>query len=158
MGRRSAPDSGKNNVYANACDVEISSITWNVTGNSQMQPWRIGGKSITNTDRTVYSKTPMGSAITKVELTVGAASSITINSLKLIVASDSAFNTKIDEVSKTFAANSTITFTPTSPATEWATSAYYKFVFNVTVSGSSNKFVEFTNAKFYTSGSQETTL
>jgi|GEM_PF-2069588 len=143
------PTTGSNNGYANNCDVEIDDITWNITGNSQMVPWRIGGKSITNTDRMVYSKTAMGSAITKVELTVVAASSITVNSLKLLVASDADFNTQIDEVSATFTANSTITFMPSSPATEWATGAYYKFVFNVTVSGSSNKFVEFSKAEFY---------
>ncbi|MBQ3356724.1 MAG: hypothetical protein IJG45_06385, partial [Oscillospiraceae bacterium] len=142
------PASGSNNSYASNCDVAISGITWNVTGNSTMQPWRIGGKSITAVDRTVYSKTAMSSAISKVDLVVGAASSITVNSLNLVVASDSNFTTVIDTVSGTFAANSTITFTPTS-GTAWATGAYYKFVFNVTVSGSSNKFVEFTSAAFY---------
>ena len=90
----------------------------------------------------------MGSAISKVELEVGAASSITVNSLKLVVASDADFSNKLDEVSATFAANSTIEFTPTS-GTEWATNAYYKFIFNVTVSVSSNKFIEFKSATFY---------
>ena len=143
------PAKGSNNSYTENCDVTIDGITWNIGGNSQQLPWRIGGKSITKKDRAVYSKTAMTSAISKVELEVGAASSITVNSLKLIVASDADFNTKIDEVTVTFAANSTITFTPSSPAVEWATGAYYKFVFNVTVSGSSNKFVEFKSAKFY---------
>ena len=143
------PATGSNNGYASDCDVVISGITWNITGNSTVNPWRIGGKSLSGVDRAVYSKTAMSSATTKVELKVGAASSITVNSLKLIVASDAGFNTVIDEVTKTFAANTTITFTPTSPATNWASGAYYKFVFNVTVSGSSNKFVEFSEAKFY---------
>lgn len=143
------PAAGSNNSYTENCDVEIDGITWNVTGNSTLTPWRLGGKSLTETDRTVYSKTAISSAITKVELTVGGASSITVNSLKLIVASDANFTNTIDEVSKIFSANSTLTFTPTSPKTEWETDAYYKFVFNVTVSGSSNKFVEFTEAKFY---------
>ena len=143
------PAKGSNNSYTENCDVTIDGITWNIGGNSQQLPWRIGGKSITKKDRAVYSKTAMTSAISKVELEVGAASSITVNSLKLIVASDADFNTKIDEVTATFTENSTITFTPSSPAVEWATGAYYKFVFNVTVSGSSNKFVEFKSAKFY---------
>lgn len=139
---------GSNNSYAGNCDIEIGGITWNVTGNAQQNPWRIGGKSITNTDRAVYSKTAMTDATTKVVLEVGAASSITVNSLKLIVASDANFSNQIDEVTATFTANSNITFTPTS-GTEWATGAYYKFVFNVTVSGSSNKYVEFKSASFY---------
>ena len=152
------PVAGSNNSYTGNCDVEISDITWNVAGNASLTPWRLGGKSISNTDREVYSKTAMSNAITKVELTVGAASSITVNSLKLIVASDASFsnNKVIDEVTKTFAASSTITFTPTSPATEWATSSYYKFVFNVTVSGKNNKFVEFSGVKFYKEVTTET--
>lgn len=143
------PATGSNNAYASSCDVTISDITWNVTGNATLIPWRIGGKSLSNENRTVFSKTALGSAITKVELKVGAASSITVNSLKLIVASDNAFSDVIDEVTKTFSANSTITFTPSSPATNWESGAYYKFVFNVSVSGTSNKFVEFSEAKFY---------
>ena len=149
------PASGSNNGYAGNCDVVIDGITWNVTGNSQFQPWRIGGKSLSDVDRTVYSKTAMGSAITKVELTVGAASSITVNSLKLIVGDDD-FSPAVDTVTETFAASSTIVFNPTS-GTSWATGQYYKFVFNVSVSGTSNKFVEFTNAKFYREKSASST-
>ena len=150
------PATGSNNSYTGNCDVAISGITWNVTGNASLTPWRIGGKSLSSVNRTVFSKTAMSDAITKVELKVGAASSITVNSLKLIVASNSDFSTQIDEVSQTFTANSTITFTPTSPTTEWTTGAYYKFVFNVSVSGTSNKFVEFSEAKFYKEVSTET--
>ena len=142
------PASGSNNSYASNCDVTISGITWNITGNSQQQPWRIGGKSLTSVDRTVYSKTALAETITKVELTVGAASNITVNSLTLIVASDAAFNSVISTVSETFATNSTITFNHPSGDGDWE-NAYYKFVFNVTVSGNSNKYVEFSSAAFY---------
>ena len=150
------PATGSNNGYASACDVTISGITWNVTGNATLTPWRLGGKSLSGVDRTVFSKTAMGNAITKVELTVGAASGIAVNSLKLIVAYNADFSTVVDEVTETFTANSTITFTPTSPLTEWATGAYYKFVFNVTVTGTNNKFVAFSEAKFYKEVATET--
>lgn len=150
------PAAGSNNSYTGNCDVAISGITWNVTGNASLVPWRLGGKSLSGVDRTVFSKTAMGNAITKVELTVGAASGITVNSLKLIVASNADFSTVVDEVTETFTANSTITFTPTSPLTEWATGAYYKFVFNVTVTGTNNKFVAFSEAKFYKEVATET--
>ena len=75
------PAEGSNNAYASNCDILIDGITWNVTGNATVTPWRIGGKSLTNVNRTVYSKTGMQSEIDKVELTVGSASSITVNSL-----------------------------------------------------------------------------
>ena len=148
------PATGSNNSYAGNCDVSINGITWNVNGNSQTIPWRIGGKSISNIDRTVYSKTAMGSTISKVALQVGGASSITVNSLKLTVASDANFSSVLDEVTATFAANSTINFVPSS-GSEWANNAYYKFTFNVTVSGSSNKFVEFKGATFYSNSATE---
>ena len=150
-----APATGSNNSYAGNCDVTISGITWNVTGNATMVPWRIGGRNLSGVNREVYSKTAMSDAITKVELEVGTASSVTVNSLKLIVASNADFSTVIDEVTKDFAASSTITFAPTSPATEWAKDAYFKFVFNVTI-GETNKYVQFSGAKFYKEVSTET--
>ena len=142
------PTAGGDNGYATASDLEVDGITWNVTGNSTFVPRRIGGKNLNGVDRTVYSKDAMSAAITKVELTVGTASSVTVNSLKLIVASDEDFSDVIDEVTEDFTASSTITFEPTSPATKWATGAYYKFVFKVTIGGT-NKYVQFTEAKFY---------
>ena len=142
---------GGNNAYADESDITQSDMVWKVAGNTMENPWRIGGKSLNGVNRLVYATTAMGSAISKVELEVGTASSITVNSLKLVVASDAEFKNTIDEVTATFKASSTITFTPTS-GEEWATDAFYRFVFNVTVSGSKNKFVEFKGAKFYTLG------
>ena len=158
-----SPTSGSNNSYAGSCDVNVeaistdmsynpisnTSITWNIAGNSQQNPWRIGGKNLSNVNRTVYSKTQMPSAIKKVDLTVGAASNITVNSLKLLVASNADFSTQIDEVTVAFTASTTLSFEPTNPLTEWAENAYYKFIFNVSVSGNSNRFLEFTKAEFY---------
>lgn len=139
---------GKNNSYAGNCDIESGGITWNVTGNTTLNPWRIGGKSISKVDRTVYTKTPMTKAVSKVALTVGTASSITVNSLKLTVASDADFANVLDEVTATFAANSTIDFTP-STGSAWESGAYYKFTFNVSVSGSSNRYVQFSKVEIF---------
>lgn len=144
------PATGSNNSYAGNCDVTIGGITWNVGGNAQMTPWRLGGKSISNVDRTVYSKTAYTSAVSKIDLTVGEASSITVNSLKLIYSTNSDFSSST-EIIETFAANSTITFKPKSG--NFPANAYYKFVFNVTVSGSSNKFVEFSKVEIYNAAS-----
>ena len=139
---------GKNNSYAGNCDIESGGITWNVTGNTTLNPWRIGGKSLSKVDRTVYTKTPMTKAVSKVALTVGTASSITVNSLKLTVASDADFTNVLDEVTATFAANSTIDFTP-STGSAWESGAYYKFTFNVSVSGSSNRYVQFSKVEIF---------
>ena len=144
-----------NNAYASTGTATVGSVEWVFEGNGTMNPWRLGGKNITNQDRAVYTTSVMDAAISSVKLEVGAANNITVNSLKLIVASDAAFLNVIDEVSKSFEANSVITFSPTSPATSWDENAYYKFVFNVSVSGSSNKFVEFKKVEFYKAASSE---
>ncbi|MEE1069396.1 MAG: InlB B-repeat-containing protein [Paludibacteraceae bacterium] len=138
------PANGSNNSYAGNCDITISGIKWNLTGNSQEQPWRIGGKSLTKVDRAVYSKTAMPYNISKIEITHGTASSITVNSFKLII-SDAA-NDSGTEIPVTFKANATTTIE--LPAGDY-TNKYFKFLYNVTVSGSSNKYLQFTNAKFY---------
>lgn len=150
-----APATGTNNSYDGNCDVVIGGITWNLTGNSTMTPWRIGGKSLTGVDRAVYSKTAYSSAVSMIKLTVGGASSIIVNSLKLIYSTNSDFSSS-EEISETFAASSTITFKPKSG--NFPANAYYKFVFNVTVSGTSNKFVEFSKVDFYNPSSDPASI
>lgn len=141
------PAKGSNNSYAGNCDITIDGITWNLTGNSTILPWRIGGKSLTGVDRALYSKTPISSAVSKVVLKTGTASSITVNSAKLLVATNADFSGAV-EYSFTFAANSDIEI-PVSAAT----GSYYKFVFNVTVSSSKdNRYIQITSAKFYAGG------
>lgn len=137
---------GSNNSYAGNCDVTVDEITWNFTGNSQINPWRLGGKSLTATDRTVYTKTAIADDVTKVEVAHGAASEITVNSFKMLVASSADFSDAVT-YDGTFTANATATFTRPE-GTSWA-NKYYKFVYNVTVSADKNKFVQFSGVKFY---------
>ena len=145
------PAEGSNNSYAGNCDIVIDGVTWNLTGNSQEQPWRIGGKSITEEDRALYSKTPISNNISKIIIEHGTASSITVNSVKLFVSTqENGTGTVISELSNSFTASSTMTFTRPD-GKDW-TNAYYKIVYNVTVSSSKNKYLEFTNALFYSAG------
>ena len=137
------PAKGSNNSYAGNCDIDINGLTWNLQGNSTMIPWRIGGKSLTNTDRTLYSKSPMIGDVEKVVLSVGTMNSITVNSTKLLIADNPEFESA-SEVSVTLAANKDVEI-PVSAAM----GAYYKFVFNVTVAVSSNKFIEIKKVDFY---------
>ena len=141
------PAAGSNNSYAGNCDIEIESITWNLTGNSQQLPWRIGGKSLTGVERELYSKTAISGNISKIEVTHGTASSITVNSVKLVVASDASFETIVSEITKDdFAASAKMTYN--RPDGKSWTNCYYKFIYNVTVSSTSNKYLEFSGAEF----------
>ena len=137
---------GGNNGYATESDITQNDMSWKVTGNTTENPWRIGGKSINQEDRPIYSTTQMGNAISKVTVQLGTIG-ITLVHVQLIVASDANFNNKIQTQSKTANANSTIEFTPAEG--EWPSGAYYKLNFMVTNTSSSNKYLQFIAANFY---------
>ena len=136
---------GGDNGYATESTITQNSVEWGVTGNTTMNPWRIGGKNLTNIDRLVKSNASVSSEdITKVVLTVGT-TNLTVNSLSLLVGT-SAGGSQTSTVTGTFAASSSITFSRPSGA-DWS-SKYFTFDFNVSA-GSSNKYVEFKSAVFY---------
>ena len=140
------PVAGSNNSYAGNCDITIDEITWNLTGNSQQIPWRIGGKNLVEVDRTLYSKTPIQDNVTKIEVTHGSVTLTAVNSWTVIVASDASFNTIVSTLTPTFTANATTTINRPDGA-DWS-NCYYKFVYNVTA-GSSNQYLQFSGAVFY---------
>lgn len=135
---------GTNNSYTGNCDVEVNGITWNVNGNTKINPWRLGGKSITDVDRTIYSKTPYAKSLTKIVLTLGTAN-LTVNSCKLLYSTSEDF-ADAKEVSFDYKSGEIELF-----ATEgnFPANCYYKFVFNVTNTGSSNKYVQFSKVAFW---------
>lgn len=133
---------GSNNTYAGNCDVEIGGITWNVTGNTQQNPWRIGGKEINAAvDREVYTKTAFPNALTSVDVTFGT-SGITVNSCKLVYSTNADFS-ESSEIPVEFTASSTVSFVADFPA-----NAYYKLVLNVTNATKTNKFVQLSKIEF----------
>lgn len=135
------PVKGKNSDYTKSGDVEINGITWCVGGNIASTPWRIGGKSITNVDRTLYSKTAYPKALTSIKVTFGT-SNITVNSCKLVYSTNADF-TDSKECNIKFTASSTIEATDNFPA-----NAYYKLVLNVTNTTTSNKSVQLSKIEF----------
>lgn len=137
------PVSGDNNSYARNCDVTVNGITWNLTGNSTVNPWRLGGKRITKVDRALYSKTAYPKALTSIKVTFGEAKNITVNSCKFIYSTNADF-TNSKECNIAFKASSTVEVTENFPA-----NAYYKLVLNVTNSTNNNKFVELSKIEFF---------
>ena len=136
------------NAYATATILSQNDIGWSVMGNTEQSPWRIGGKSITNTNRAIYSTTAMSENIAEITVTSGAtASSLTVNSLTISVhssASDasSGSNAVASKTVDSNIASSTVTFTK-SDSTSWA-GKYYRIVYNVTRTGSSgNGYISF---------------
>lgn len=142
------PVSGKNNSYAGNCDVTVDGIQWNLTGNSQQNPWRLGGKNITKVDRALYSKTAYPKALTSIKVTFGEAKDITVNSCKLVYSTNADF-TDSKECNIAFKASSTVEVTENFPA-----NAYYKLVLNVTNTkkdskGYVNGFVQLSKIEFF---------
>lgn len=135
------PVNGDNNSYAKDCDVTVDGIVWNLTGNSQVIPWKIGGKIITNVDRALYSKTAFPKALTSIKITFGT-SKITVNSCKLVYSTNADF-TDSKECNIQFTASSTVEVTDNFPA-----NAYYKLVLNVTNKTNRNQSVELSKIEF----------
>ena len=142
------------NAYATASTVTQNNIGWMVVGNTEMNPWRIGGKSITNEDRAIYSTTAISANITQINVSSGAtASSLTVNSLTISVHSsasdaENGTNAIATKTVTSGIASSTVTFDK-ADNTSWA-GKYYRIVYNVTRSSSSgNGYITFNNATFY---------
>ena len=139
------PIAGSNNGYAGNCDVTIDGITWNVTGNATLVPWRLGGKSITDVDRSIYSKTALDFNVESIVITNGTAN-ITVNSITVEVASDEDFTDVISTLTADFEASATVTFD--RPAGDDWSNCFYRITYNVTNTTTSNKYVEFAKAEF----------
>lgn len=144
-------NSSTNNAYASAADITIGDITWNVPGNSSLTTgWRIGGKSLSGKVFSIYSKQALEESVDKVVLSNGT-NSLTLDSLTLNVYSTAALaaaggDGDVSSVSGEFAAESTTTFNKPE-GVDW-TDRYYGITYKVTVSGTSNKFVQLLKAEF----------
>ena len=147
--------------YTDYFDDEHDGMTWNAPGNQKvnntvMDRWRIGGKSLTEIDRTITAKTAMGSAIGRVVLNHFGTSKneVTINSLKLTVASDVDYTTILDEVTLTPSISEgeagSEEFVPSATyGTEWTTGAYYKLTINLSNSSNSNGGLDVASIQFF---------
>lgn len=138
-------NTGGTNVYATDSEITVDGITWIATGNTTMSPWRIGGKSIENEDRNVYTITAYTSPLSKVEFVSGTVG-LTWNSLTLVYSTNADFTNAKTITATGIGANKTITFAPTDG---FPANCYYKFVINVTNTNSSNKYLQLNQIVFY---------
>ena len=129
-----------NNNYNETAEVTQNEITWIFGGNVTTEPWRIGGKSIENTDRLVFTKTKVGLDVASVAVEHGSITVTSVNSLKLIVSANEDFSSPISELTGTVTADATCTFA--RPEGKSWKDCYFKLVYNVTVTDTSNKYVQ----------------
>jgi len=137
---------GGNNGYAMESKITINDIQWSIMGNTDIIPWRIGGKELKNaTDRDIKTMSPVYGTVSKVIVSVGkTGGSITFNSLTLSVANNVDFTNATTYKEIYPKASTDYTFYITE-----ATDAYYKITYNVTVLGTSNKYYQFNGVKLY---------
>lgn len=137
--------SGGSSAYYAASDIQVGGVTWNVMGNTSITPWRIGGNDIEKTDRDLKTTTPVYGTVKKVDISIGnTEGNITFHKLELSVANNKSFNNASVYTLTRPTSNTTYTFD-----IEDATDAYYKITFNVSVSGSTNRYYKFNEAVFY---------
>ena len=144
---------GGSSGYATESEITQDNLTWMVMGNTTMNPWRIGGKSLTNENRPIYSTGTISDNITKIVVTHGTAANVTVNSMTLIVSANADFSNPTSTLTGDFAASSTTTFNrPTSA--DWS-NKYFKIIYNITITQTSNKFLQFIKAEFYKESGQQ---
>lgn len=136
-----AANNGKDNSYAGSEDITINGITWNVTGNTTINPWRIGGKNLNAVDREVFTKTPYEKALTKIVVTLGT-KNITLNSCKLLYSANADFS-GATEVPFEYAEGAI------ELANSYPANCYYKLVFNCTETSGKNMYVQLSKIEFY---------
>ena len=137
------------NGYATESDIEQDGVTWKVTGNTTIAPWRIGGRSIENENRPLYSTSTIADNIVRIEVTHGTAQNIEVNSMTLEVSSDPEFS-GATLLEGDFVAEGVTVFNRPSGAS-W-TGMYYRIIYNVTNTTSSNRYLQFIKAEFYKDG------
>ena len=147
------------NSYTAAHTITVSSKSWSVMGNQSLGAYLcVGGKNTSNTNRTLYSTSQISSDKVVGKITIsnggtGGTGTITLNSIKLEVASNSTFATATIIDTKTInspAKDGSIDFTPTSPLAVWPKNSYYRITYNYKNSqNSSNGYIKVNNIKFY---------
>jgi hypothetical protein len=137
---------GNSNYAQDGGGLTQDGISWSVTGNTTINPWRIGGKNLNGVDRLAYSKNAIEYNIAKIEIEHGGAT-LTVNSITVEVASNSDFSTIVSSFTPTFTKNTTIKLDRPNDK-DWS-NCYYRITYNVTA-GSSNSYVQLKSVKFYT--------
>lgn len=141
-------NSGKVNNYTNTWSVTCDNVTWTMKNfnNNNNNGWpyvRAGSKNNASVAEIITDST-MVDAITKVVVTVDKVTASSVNSFKLIVASDANFEKVIETVSLNIKAGEN-TFSCTTPMAK----CYYKIVIDCK-KASSNGIVQISKLEYYT--------
>ena len=153
------PSSGAVSDYTLTGTMTIDEMEWTVPGN-----WygngalRLGGKGIEGVDRIITGLSPMGDKIAKIVINHAGTTSdkITLNAIKVTVASDADFTEDVEEISLASGTDFTVskntpgaTIEITPAGDYWANASYYKFAFNITNTNGTNYAFVLNSIQFY---------
>lgn len=150
-----------NTAYANTYDLTINGVQWSVPGNQNFDGYvRIGGKSLNNAIRVIYSKTAISDNISKIEMSTNGISnaSLTVNSITLKVFKNAADAASQSSTPLTTIVNTDADWSKSTPKTitfsrpndtDWS-NCFYRLEFNLTnTNTSSNYGVDLQEMDFY---------
>ncbi len=146
-----------NNSYAGDGDTKnpINGVTWNLQGNGQQYPWRLGGKpsNCSGVDRCISSKNAITGKVTKVVITFAAEDSVTVNSASLkVYGSDPTAKGASASYTATVTYTANGSYTVSVPSSEDWTNCYYQLVLNLTSTKTDDKNGYVTVSKIEFSG------
>ena len=160
--------------YTGAHDITVSSKTWSVFGNQSVGAnLRVGGKTTSNTDRTLTSKATISAtkAIGKVVINhsgtgAGTNTTITINSIKVEGSTSSSFATSKSKTISNPSVASAGNLEFTLDDGNWDENSYFRITVNYVTakidasssSGPNNSYITINNVKFYEATSSSTTF
>lgn len=144
--------------YDVASDIEQDEISWKVTGNTTMNPWRLGGKggskssSTSNLTRTIYNTDPIADDITSIVIKTGTKTLNALTNINVKVTTGSNGSGTVKQTfTETLQASHTYTFD--KPAGQDWSGCYYLITFTFQAKGTSNQYIQFLSAEFYSEAS-----
>lgn len=148
--------SNNNSAYANNYDVTINGMSWNAPGNQNNTGfWRIGGNNLTNVERVITANEGIGGDVNTITIYTNGKSrdSITLNGITVKAYTDNKFSetgvvtfTTTDEITVPKSTEKNFTFTKSGSTS--VNGYYFKIVFTVSNSSSSNGGVDLTSIVF----------
>ena len=117
----------------------LYSLSWSVEGKTTEGPWRIGGKKYTG-DRSVYCSGFIRGHVSNISVEHGS-SSVTVNSMTIVVASNSSFTNVVSSQTPTYSSSVTV-----NGNDDWC-DCYYKIIYNIKAPANSG-YLQFKSAAF----------
>lgn len=145
-------NSGQISNYTSTWTVTIGTDTWSIENfNNNKNEWAYikCGRNKNASVASIATTFAVDKAIDNIVVTIDAITASSVNSMKLIVASDADFANAVETVDASAIAKGDIMFKPTTPAANM----YYKLVFDC-AAGTKNGLIQISKVEYYEQGNE----